>query len=64
MATERWAESLKYSEEVINSNEYELIGINGHTTHGEARSTDTVTFHFRRRQFKEGVSKFNVSRKD
>lgn len=27
--TERWAESLKYSEEVINSNEYELIGING-----------------------------------
>lgn len=27
--TERWAESLKYSEEVINSGEYELIGING-----------------------------------
>jgi len=27
--TERWAESLKYSEEVINSNEYELIGIKG-----------------------------------
>jgi starch-binding outer membrane protein, SusD/RagB family len=26
---ERWAESLKYSEEVINSNEYELIGIHG-----------------------------------
>jgi hypothetical protein len=27
--TERWAESLKYSEEVINSGEYELVGING-----------------------------------
>jgi starch-binding outer membrane protein, SusD/RagB family len=27
--TERWAESLKYSEEVINSGEYELIGISG-----------------------------------
>ena len=27
--TNRWAESLKYSEEVINSGEYELIGING-----------------------------------
>ncbi|MBN2805426.1 MAG: RagB/SusD family nutrient uptake outer membrane protein [Prolixibacteraceae bacterium] len=27
--SERWAESLKYSEEVINSGEYELIGING-----------------------------------
>lgn len=27
--TERWAESLKYCEDVINSNEYELIGING-----------------------------------
>jgi starch-binding outer membrane protein, SusD/RagB family len=26
---ERWEESLKYSEEVINSNEYELIGIHG-----------------------------------
>jgi starch-binding outer membrane protein, SusD/RagB family len=29
--TERWDESLKYSEEVINSGEYELIGINGET---------------------------------
>ncbi len=29
--TERWAESLKYSEEVINSNEYELVGIGGET---------------------------------
>lgn len=28
---ERWAESLKYSEEVINSGEYELVGINGET---------------------------------
>lgn len=27
--SERWDESLKYSEEVINSGEYELIGING-----------------------------------
>lgn len=27
--TERWSESLKYSEEVINSGQYELIGING-----------------------------------
>ncbi|MFA9390255.1 MAG: RagB/SusD family nutrient uptake outer membrane protein [Prolixibacteraceae bacterium] len=27
--TERWAESLKYSEDVINSNEFELVGING-----------------------------------
>lgn len=27
--TERWAEALQYSEEVINSGEYELIGING-----------------------------------
>jgi len=27
--TERWAESLEYSEKVINSGEYELIGING-----------------------------------
>ncbi len=28
---ERWEESLKYSEEVINSGEYELVGINGET---------------------------------
>lgn len=27
--TERWSESLKYSEEVINSGEYELVGIGG-----------------------------------
>ncbi len=27
--TQRWEESLKYCEEVINSNEYELVGING-----------------------------------
>ncbi len=29
--TERWAEALDYSEQVINSNEYDLIGINGET---------------------------------
>ncbi len=27
--TQRWNESLKYSEEVINSGQYELVGING-----------------------------------
>lgn len=29
--TERWAESLQYSEEVISSGQYELVGINGET---------------------------------
>jgi len=29
--TQRWDEALKYSEDVINSGEYELVGINGET---------------------------------
>lgn len=43
--TERWAESLKYSEEVINSGEYELIGINGET-YESWRSPETNGYRY------------------
>ncbi|MDA3928014.1 MAG: RagB/SusD family nutrient uptake outer membrane protein [Prolixibacteraceae bacterium] len=43
--TDRWAESLKYSEEVIKSGEYELIGINGET-YETWRGTETNGYRY------------------
>lgn len=43
--SERWDESLKYSEEVINSGEYELVGINGET-YESWRGSETNGYRF------------------
>lgn len=43
--TDRWSESLKYSEEVINSGEYELIGSNGET-YETWRGTETNGYRY------------------